>query len=209
MPNVAMIHHSHEFSPVAKSVEFFTMSVHFARDNPNPESAPYLQNREVSYWKKDRTGPAGLKVFQSHLAAMVWQKHMRSRNPIQLNKKEVRKAVKKTKSFPRRASSETSASSESSKDGNVRRNPTQKNRIGSALSRASSRRAGKRFTLGRLIREAHPSPLRSGGPFRPLKETNGWSLKPQRSSGKYYDTLRGFSLFFKDTSKIGKTQFTY
>ena len=36
-----------------------------------------------------------------YLAAIVWQKHMSSRNPIQLKRKAVRKAVKKTKSFPR------------------------------------------------------------------------------------------------------------
>ena len=34
---------------------------------------------------------------------MVWQKHMRRRNPIQLKRKAVRKAVKKMKSLPSRA----------------------------------------------------------------------------------------------------------
>ncbi len=33
---------------------------------------------------------------------MVWQKHMRSRKPIQLKRKAVTKAVKKTKSLPSR-----------------------------------------------------------------------------------------------------------
>ena len=44
MPNAAMIHHSHAFSPVAKSVEFLTIRVHLASDSPNPERAPYLKD---------------------------------------------------------------------------------------------------------------------------------------------------------------------
>ena len=44
---------------------------------------------------------------------------MSSRNPIQLNKNDVRKAVKKTKSLPSRATSLTSKFSESSNEGNV------------------------------------------------------------------------------------------
>ena len=39
-------------------------------------------------------------VLLTHLAAMVWQKHMRRRNPIQLKRKAVMKAVKKMKSLP-------------------------------------------------------------------------------------------------------------
>lgn len=97
IPKAVINHHNHELSADAKSVEFFTMSVHFARDNPNPDNAPYL-------------------------AAMVWQKHIRSRNPIQLNKKAVRKAVKKTKSFPNNSDASTVESPPSnvspSKDGN-------------------------------------------------------------------------------------------
>ena len=34
---------------------------------------------------------------------MVWQKHMRRRNPIQLKRNAVRNAVKKMKSLPSRA----------------------------------------------------------------------------------------------------------
>ena len=40
-----------------------------------------------------------------NLAAMVWQKHMSNKNPIQLKRKEVRNAVKKTKSLPSNAPS--------------------------------------------------------------------------------------------------------
>ena len=45
----------------------------------------------------------GLRL--NYLAAMVWQKHIRRRNPIQLNKKEVMNAVKKTKSLPKSVTS--------------------------------------------------------------------------------------------------------
>ena len=38
-----------------------------------------------------------------YLAAMVWQKHMSRRKPTQLKMKEVRKAMKNTKSLPSRA----------------------------------------------------------------------------------------------------------
>lgn len=53
-------HHNQLLSLEAKSVECCTIKVHFARDNPKPESAPYLE-------------------------AMVWQKHINNKNPIQLN----------------------------------------------------------------------------------------------------------------------------
>jgi hypothetical protein len=46
---------------------------------------------------------------------------MRSKNPIQLKRNEVRNAVKKTKSLPNKAPSEASRFKESSNDGNVRR----------------------------------------------------------------------------------------
>merc|ERR1719500_1384504 len=59
----------------AKSEDFLMIRVHLVRERPKPASAPYL-------------------------AAMVWQKHMRRRNPIQLKRKAVRKAVKKMKSLP-------------------------------------------------------------------------------------------------------------
>lgn len=68
---------------------------------------------------------------------MVWQKHIKRRNPIQLNKNDVRKAVKKTKSLPRRASSETSVSKESSKDGKANKNP-EMSTIGSRLCNRGS-----------------------------------------------------------------------
>ena len=38
------IYQSQALSAEAKSVEFLTISVHFAKDNPNPERAPYLEN---------------------------------------------------------------------------------------------------------------------------------------------------------------------
>jgi len=56
-----MSHHSQIFSLDARSVECLTIRVHLARERPNPERAPYR-------------------------AAIVWQKHIRSKNPIQLNR---------------------------------------------------------------------------------------------------------------------------
>lgn len=66
LPNVIIIHHNQLFSREAKSVECLTIRVHLASERPNPDSAPYL-------------------------AAIVWQKHIRSKNPIQLNKKATEK----------------------------------------------------------------------------------------------------------------------
>lgn len=54
-------HHNHEFSREARSVECLTISVHLASDKPNPESAPYRE-------------------------AIVWQKHIINKNPIQLKR---------------------------------------------------------------------------------------------------------------------------
>jgi hypothetical protein len=42
MPKAVINHHNQELSADARSVEFFTINVHFARDNPNPDKAPYL-----------------------------------------------------------------------------------------------------------------------------------------------------------------------
>ena len=105
-------HHSHEFSRDAKSVECLTMRVHLVSESPKPARAPYRD-------------------------AIVWQKHISSKNPIQLKKNATatikischilpdsqyifvrwvkkcsrKKAVKNVKSVPSRASpSVTSAS---------------------------------------------------------------------------------------------------
>ena len=45
--------------------------------------------------------------LKTYLAAIVWQKHMRRRNPIQLKRKAVKKAVKNTKSFPNSSEAST------------------------------------------------------------------------------------------------------
>ena len=45
----------------------------------------------------------------AHLAAIVWQKHMRSKNPTQLSRKASTKAAQKTMSLPRRAASFSSS----------------------------------------------------------------------------------------------------
>ena len=62
VPNAIMSHQSQEFSREAKSVECLTIKVHFVNESPKPDSAPYRE-------------------------ATVWQKHIRSRKPIQLNRK--------------------------------------------------------------------------------------------------------------------------
>lgn len=54
-----MSHHNQLLSLDANSVECCTMNVHFANDNPKPDKAPYLD-------------------------AIVWQKHINNKNPIQL-----------------------------------------------------------------------------------------------------------------------------
>lgn len=61
-PKVIINHHNQLLSLEANSVECWTINVHFAKDSPNPERAPYRE-------------------------AIVWQKHMSSKNPIQLNTK--------------------------------------------------------------------------------------------------------------------------
>ena len=43
IPKAVINHHNHELSADAKSVEFFTIKVHFARDKPKPDNAPYLK----------------------------------------------------------------------------------------------------------------------------------------------------------------------
>ena len=59
---------------------------------------------------------------------------MSSKNPIQLKRKEVRNAVKKTKSLPSNAASDDSRFKESSKEGKVRSaNPWQKLQINEVL----------------------------------------------------------------------------
>ena len=55
-----MSHHNQEFSREAKSVECLTINVHLVKERPKPDNAPYRE-------------------------AIVWQKHMSSKNPIQLN----------------------------------------------------------------------------------------------------------------------------
>ena len=42
IPNAVINHHSQELSADAKSVEFFTIKVHLAKDSPKPAKAPYL-----------------------------------------------------------------------------------------------------------------------------------------------------------------------
>ena len=49
MPNAVINHHSQELSADARSVEFFTINVHFAKDNPKPDSAPYLKNKIIRH----------------------------------------------------------------------------------------------------------------------------------------------------------------
>lgn len=61
LPKAMMSHQSQEFSLEARSVECFTIRVHLVKERPKPESAPYRD-------------------------AIVWQKHMSSRKPIQLNR---------------------------------------------------------------------------------------------------------------------------
>ena len=56
-----MSHQSQLFSREANSVECLTIRVHLASESPNPDNAPYR-------------------------AAIVWQKHISSRKPIQLNR---------------------------------------------------------------------------------------------------------------------------
>lgn len=74
IPNVIINHHNQLLSLEAKSVECCTIKVHFARDKPNPDNAPYLE-------------------------AIVWQKHISSKNPIQLKIKatNTRKTTNKYK----------------------------------------------------------------------------------------------------------------
>ena len=62
LPKVIINHHSQLLSLDAKSVECCTMKVHLAKDSPKPDSAPYLD-------------------------AIVWQKHINNKNPIQLKMK--------------------------------------------------------------------------------------------------------------------------
>ena len=76
-PKAKTSHQSQAFSSLTSSVDLFTIRVHLARERPKPARAPYL-------------------------AAMVWQKHMRSRKPTQLKRKAVRNAVKNDKSVPSR-----------------------------------------------------------------------------------------------------------
>lgn len=57
-----MSHHNQLLSFEASSVECCTMNVHLANDRPKPDSAPYRE-------------------------AIVWQKHMSNKNPIQLKMK--------------------------------------------------------------------------------------------------------------------------
>ena len=95
-PKVVKSHQSQVLSvPVAKSVECLTIKVHFARDRPNPAKAPYLK---ISV-KRHAWLPVSFSTYQ---AAIVRQKHIVSRNPIQLKRNEVVKAVKKMKSLPKR-----------------------------------------------------------------------------------------------------------
>ncbi len=84
----------------------------------------HRQTNRSAKGQTDKTWPSEY----CYLAAMVWQKHMSSKNPIQLKRKEVRKAVKKTKSLPSKAASVGSMLRESSKEGNVKRaKPLKKN----------------------------------------------------------------------------------
>lgn len=76
-PNAMISHHSQEFSCDARSVEFFTINVHLASERPKPDRAPYR-------------------------AAIVWQKHVSIRKPIQLKRNATRKAVTNMMSVPRR-----------------------------------------------------------------------------------------------------------
>lgn len=59
LPKVIINHHNQLLSLEAKSVECLTINVHLANDNPKPDKAPYRE-------------------------AIVWQKHMSNKNPIQL-----------------------------------------------------------------------------------------------------------------------------
>lgn len=68
-------HHNQSLLECEKSVECLTMRVHFASDNPNPESAPYRP-------------------------AMVWQKHVSIKKPTQLKMKLTKNAVTNTMSVP-------------------------------------------------------------------------------------------------------------
>jgi len=61
LPKAIMSHQSQLFSREANSVECLTIRVHLASESPNPDNAPYR-------------------------AAIVWQKHISSRKPIQLNR---------------------------------------------------------------------------------------------------------------------------
>ena len=94
-PKVVKSHQSQVLSvPVAKSVECLTIRVHLARERPNPARAPYL--KRIKNAVPDRHG-----LGKTYQAAIVRQKHIVSKNPIQLNRNEVVNAVKKMKSLPK------------------------------------------------------------------------------------------------------------
>ena len=120
-PKVVKSHQSQVLSvPVAKSVECLTIRVHLAKERPNPARAPYLKKN----WSLlIRIGTQSWK--KTYQAAIVRQKHIVSKNPIQLKRKEVVNAVKKMKSLPKsvvsfRSPDELLDCSESSM-GNVKR----------------------------------------------------------------------------------------
>lgn len=70
LPKAIMTHQGQVFSREDISVECLRIKVHLVKESPKPASAPYRD-------------------------AIVWQKHIKSRNPIQLN----RKATKKVQFF--------------------------------------------------------------------------------------------------------------
>ena len=51
IPKAVINHHNQELSADAKSVEFLTIKVHFARDRPKPLNAPYLKGMKYCFKK--------------------------------------------------------------------------------------------------------------------------------------------------------------
>ena len=49
IPKAVINHHNQELSADAKSVEFLTIKVHFARDRPKPLNAPYLKRMKYNF----------------------------------------------------------------------------------------------------------------------------------------------------------------
>ena len=65
IPKAVINHHNQELSADAKSVEFLTIKVHFARDRPKPLNAPYLKG--MKYYFKNRENASRWKSIREYL----------------------------------------------------------------------------------------------------------------------------------------------